>query len=138
MGKKEKRSKLPGQRSRCPIAGTLDILGDRWTLLVVRDLLLGKKRFGEFRQSPEGIPSNILSDRIKRLEEAGLITSLLYSKHPPRSEYLLTPKGEELRPVMRAILEWAAKHLPGTAPMEPVGEPSLARTASPPPSRGSS
>src|SRR3954470_815264 len=85
-----------GRRSACPVACTLDLVGDRWTLLVVRDLLLGKTRFGDFLQSSEGIPTNILTERLKRLEEAGLITTSQYSEHPPRYEYHLTPEGREL------------------------------------------
>ncbi len=106
--------RTPGRRSACPVASTLDIVGDRWTLLVIRDLARGKQRFVEFSASPERIPTNILSDRLKRLEQEGIVTSRLYSQHPPRSEYNLTPKGEDLAPVIRAIVDWGLKHIPGT------------------------
>lgn len=107
-------------RSVCPIATTLDLLGDKWTLLVVRDLLfLGKKRFGELQSSPEGIPTNILSDRLRRLEECGIVAKVAYQDRPPRYEYHLTPKGADLLPVLRAIIEWANRHLPGTAKPPP-------------------
>ncbi len=112
------RRKTPreaGRRSDCPIANTLDIVGDRWTLLVIRDLLRGKRRFVEFAASPEHIPTNLLSDRLKRLEEAGIIESRLYRPHPPRSEYVLTAKGEDLRPTVRAVVAWGLRHIPGTA-----------------------
>ncbi len=102
------------RRSACPVANTLDIVGDRWTLLVIRDLARGKRRFVEFSASPERIPTNILSDRLKRLEQEGIVTSHLYSQHPPRSEYNLTPRGEDLVPVMRSIVDWGLKHIPGT------------------------
>src|SRR4051812_4841615 len=92
-----------GWRSACPVACTLDVIGDRWTLLVVRDLLLGKRRFGDFLQSAEGIPTNILTDRLKRLERAGLVATSRYLEHPPRFEYHLTPEGQALAPIVRAI-----------------------------------
>ena len=100
-------------RSSCPIANALDLLGDRWTLLVIRDLLfLGKRRFGELLGSPEGIPTNILSDRLRRLEEGGLVEKSAYQLRPPRYEYQLTPKGMDLLPVLRALVEWALRYLP--------------------------
>ena len=100
-------------RSRCPVACVLDIVGDRWSLLVIRDLMRGKRRYAEFLASPEGIPTNILADRLKRLKKAGVITSRRYSQHPPRVEYLLTGKGEDLRPIMRAMADWGVRHVEG-------------------------
>ena len=102
-------------RSRCPVACTLDILGDRWSLLVVRDLMRGKRRFTEFVASPEGIPTNILTERLQRLIDAGVIRAERYSEHPPRLQYALTEKGEDLRPVMRAMVEWGVRHAGGQA-----------------------
>jgi len=107
-------------RSPCPIAKTLDLLGDKWTLLVVRDLLLfGKRRFGELAASPEGIPTNILTDRLRRLEECGVLVKVLYQPRPQRYEYHLTDKGRELFPVLRAMIEWAGRHLSGAAKAPP-------------------
>jgi DNA-binding HxlR family transcriptional regulator len=103
-------------RSGCPVACALDVVGDRWTLLVVRDLLRGKKRFGELAGSPERIPTNILAERLKRLERAGLVEATPYSAHPPRSEYTLTPTGRELAPVLSAIAAWGHARFPGTRP----------------------
>jgi DNA-binding HxlR family transcriptional regulator len=103
-----------GRRSDCPVAGTLDLLGDRWTLLVVRDLLRGKARYGDFLASSEGIPTNILAERLKRLQEAGVVEVVPYSAHPPRYEYRLTPKGRELGPVVRSMVAWGLVHVPGT------------------------
>jgi DNA-binding HxlR family transcriptional regulator len=94
------------RRSRCPVACTLDVLGDKWSLLVVRDVIRGKRRYAEFLASPEGIPTNILADRLKRLVEQGVMTSKIYSQHPPRAEYELTAKGEDLRPIVRAMVDW--------------------------------
>jgi DNA-binding HxlR family transcriptional regulator len=110
------------RRSNCPISSTLDLLGDKWTLLVVRDLLFaGKRRFGEFLESPEGIPTNILSDRLRRLEEHGVVEKSLYSARPRRYEYRLTTRGADLFHVLRAMAEWGLRHLPGTtAPPEEI------------------
>ena len=102
------------KRSSCPITNVLDILGDKWTLLVIRDLVLGKRRYQEFTSSPERIASNILADRLKKLEAAGLVTRQAYQRKPARYEYLLTEKGEGLNPVLEAILVWGKKHYPGT------------------------
>ena len=112
------------RRSYCPVACTLDVLGDRWSLLVVRDLIRGKRRYAEFLASPEGIPTNILADRLKRLASSGVIKSRRYSQHPPRLEYELTAKGEELRPVMRAMVEWGVRHAGGRTPPPAVTQTS--------------
>jgi len=101
-------------RSGCPIATSLDIFGDRWTLVIMRDLAMGKTRFGDFSQSPERIPTNVLTDRLVRLEEFGLIAKSAYQKHPIRYDYAVTQKGAELLPVLQAVCKWANKHLPGT------------------------
>jgi DNA-binding HxlR family transcriptional regulator len=107
----------PGsRRSACPVAGTLDVIGDRWTLLVVRDLFLGKTRYGDFLASAERIPTNILADRLKRLEREGLVESVPYSERPPRSAYRLTDKGRDLGPTIRALIDWGLRHVPDTQP----------------------
>lgn len=102
-------------RSDCPIACALDLTGDRWTLLIVRDLFKGKHRFSEFLGSDEGIKSNILTDRLKRLERSGLVTRSRYQEHPPRYEYHLTAEGRSLSPVLRAMFAWGRAHLPTAA-----------------------
>jgi DNA-binding HxlR family transcriptional regulator len=102
------------RRSACPVACALDVVGDRWTLLIIRDLLGGKKRYGDFLASPEKIPTNILADRLKRLEREGLIGRVPYSVHPPRVEYHLTPEGRELGRALDALAVWGVKHFPGT------------------------
>ena len=115
------------------MACTLDVLGDRWSLLVVRDVMRGKRRYAEFLESPEGIPTNILADRLKRLAAKGVIRSRRYSQHPPRVEYELTPKGEDLRPIMRAMVDWGVRHAggrtaaAGQARLEPIKRVSLQR-----------
>src|SRR5262245_36404438 len=113
-GRETPRRRAAGPRSDCPIAPTLDVIGDRWTLRLARDLVAGETRFSEFLASAERIPTNVLADRVRRLERHGIIDSVLYSKHPPRAEYHLTPKGRDLEPVLRAIGFWGLKHIPGT------------------------
>src|SRR5207249_10815502 len=105
------RSKTPAPRSKCPVSCALDLIGDRWSLLVVRDLMRGKRRFAEFFESPEGIPTNILADRLKRMVEYGIATSTPYSEHPLRLEYSLTQKGEGLRAVIREMIEELDKEI---------------------------
>ena len=95
----------------CPIARTLDIIGDRWTLLIIRDLFLGRSRFNEFRQSTPRISPKLLSDRLKRLEEQGLVERALLGGYPPRAEYRLTAKGRSLFPVLSAMGSWGFEHL---------------------------
>jgi DNA-binding HxlR family transcriptional regulator len=103
------------RRSPCPIACTLDLLGDRWTLLVIRDMMfLGKQRYEEFLASPEGISTNILADRLKLLEESGLVEKQPYSNHSRRMNYYLTEKGQSLRPVLKTIIVWGLKQIPET------------------------
>lgn len=106
-------SKTEPVRSECPIASALDILGDKWTLLVLRDLLDGKERFVEFERSPEGIPTNILAERLKRLEAHGLAVRELI-EGSKRHGYRITPKGADLRPVILALAHWGNVHLPNT------------------------
>ena len=106
--------KMKFMRSSCPITNVLDTLGDKWTLLVIRDLVLGKRRYQEFTSSPEKIASNILADRLKKLEMGGLVTRHAYQRNPVRYEYILTEKGEGLKPVLEAIIVWGKKHYPGT------------------------
>ena len=101
-------------RSNCPVAHALDIVGDRWTLIVLRDLFTGKARYSQFLTSPERITTNILADRLERMEAAGLISKKLYQERPKRFEYRLTEKGLDLVPAMQAMARWANKHYPDT------------------------
>ncbi len=110
--------KVRPKRTACPIASWLDVFGDKWTLVIVRDLMSGKTRYGEFQDSPEGIPTNILAERLKRLEANGIVTRERYSDRPPRYEYRLTRRGAELIPVLQAMSAWSGKHVvqPWTLP----------------------
>jgi DNA-binding HxlR family transcriptional regulator len=101
-------------RSACAVANSLDLLGDKWSLLVVRDLLHGKSTYGELVKSQERIPTNILADRLKRLESAGIVTSTPYQERPVRYAYSLTPKGRALGEVLLAFVRWGKQHIPGT------------------------
>ncbi|GFE70189.1 helix-turn-helix domain-containing protein [Chroococcus sp. FPU101] len=103
------------RRSSCPIAATLDLIGDRWTLLIIRDMMFfNKQRFEEFLESAEGISTNILANRLKLLEEYGLIEKQPYSNHSRRMNYYLTEKGQSLRPLIKTMVAWGLKHLPNT------------------------
>lgn len=89
----------------CPIARTLDLIGDRWTLLIVRDMFMGAAKFSELRAS-SGIPPKVLSARLKMLMEEGLVEREVYSEHPLRAEYRLAEKGRTLLPVILEIGRW--------------------------------
>ncbi len=103
------------RRSSCPIACSLDLIGDRWTLLVIRDMMfLEKQRFEEFLESPEKISTNILTNRLKSLEEMGLVKKQPYSNHLRRMNYQLTGRGESLRPVLKAMITWGLEYIPDT------------------------
>lgn len=110
----------PLTRSACAIANSLDLVGDKWSLLVVRDLLHGKRTYGELASSPERIPTNILADRLKRLEAAGIIASAPYQKRPTRYAYTLTPKGTALGDVLLAFVRWGKQYIQGTVTLNEV------------------
>lgn len=91
----------------CPVAATLSVVGDRWSLLAIRDLLRrGPRRFQDFEASLTGISPTTLSARLKRLEEAGVVERRFYEERPPRAEYLLTDKGKALGPIILAMRRW--------------------------------
>ena len=111
---KPKREVGSFRRSPCAVACTLDLIGDKWSLLVIRDLLPGSATYGELQSSREGIPTNILADRLKKLEQAGIIAKSAYQEHPVRHSYGLTEKGKALSDVLGAIARWGKKHIQGT------------------------
>jgi DNA-binding HxlR family transcriptional regulator len=114
MPKRSSKSAGASRRSPCPLACSLDILGDRWTLLVVRDLVLGRDRFRDFTASPENIPTNILSERLERLLEYDIVKQVPATDGTKRSAYQLTRKGEALKPVLAAMRDWGLKWEKGT------------------------
>ncbi|MBM4441783.1 MAG: helix-turn-helix transcriptional regulator [Candidatus Rokubacteria bacterium] len=95
----------------CPVAKSLELVGERWTLLIVRDLLGGARRYQDLQASLPGIAPTLLSERLKAMEEHGLVTREFYSDHPPRAQYVLTPRGRELGVVIGALATWGARHL---------------------------
>ena len=94
----------------CSVAMTLEIVGERWTWLIVRDAFLGLTRFGEFRRSL-GIAPNVLGDRLNRLVSEGIFERVLYTDRPPRHEYLLTVKGRDLFTALNALRQWGDTYL---------------------------
>ena len=103
------------RRSDCAIAGTLDVVGDKWSLLIVRDLMFrGELRFADLAGSAEGMPTNTLADRLRRLEDSGIVARRPYSDRPPRHQYRLTERGRQLGPILDAMATWGVVHLPGT------------------------
>jgi DNA-binding HxlR family transcriptional regulator len=103
------------RRSPCPIACSLDLFGDKWTMLVIRDLALGKTSFKDFATGPENIPTNILSDRLSRLMVSDMIRQAPVEGDGRRLSYHLTPKGIALRPVLLALRDWGLDWIEGTA-----------------------
>src|SRR5262245_21263844 len=96
---------------KCPVARALDVIGERWTLLILRDLRRrGPLRFQDLEQGLPGLAPNTLSARLKILETQGVIATRLYETHPPRYEYYLTEKGEALRPVLKALYAWGEQY----------------------------
>jgi len=94
----------------CPVACALDRIGEKWTLLILRDLMLHpSRRFQDLIESLKGCAPNTLSARLSSLEEMGLIERRLYEQHPPRMEYVLTARGREVRPVLKALRAWGLK-----------------------------
>lgn len=107
------------RRSDCPISSALDIFGDRWSLLVIRDLLFkGKVRYGEFLDSEERISTNILADRLRTLHEHELIDKQVDPEHGSKFVYSLTPKGRDLAPMLVEMILWSAEYDPDTAASE--------------------
>jgi len=108
----------------CVIAQTLDVIGDRWTLLILRDLMAGLHRYNDILESCAGMSPNVLSDRLKRLEAEGLVVRNYYKELPPRVEYTLTEKGWAVRPILLSMLDW------GRAYVEPITEDKVGNTVS--------
>ncbi len=98
-------------RSNCPISYALDFFGDKWSLLIIRDIALEQKRFyKDFQNSKEGIATNILSDRLKKLENNGIIRSAVYEKKKTQKEYFLTQKGKDLIPILLEMIVWSYRY----------------------------
>lgn len=110
-------------RSQCVISNVLDILGDKWTLLVIRDLFFfDKHEFKEFLASPESIATNVLTDRLKKLIRNEIIAEIPHPETRTRKLYYLTQKGKDLLPVLGSMAQWGSKHLPDLEAMQPLFE----------------
>ncbi|MDD4886909.1 MAG: helix-turn-helix domain-containing protein [Thiomonas sp.] len=107
-------------RSPCPVANALELVGDQWSLLVIRDLLLGKRTYNELLDSPEKIPTSTLANRLKRLEDTGIIDRVAYQERPPRYAYSLSAKGADLGEILLAFVRWGKRYIPGTKTLKPL------------------
>ncbi|CAN5710687.1 hypothetical protein BH23CHL3_BH23CHL3_04940 [soil metagenome] len=96
----------------CPVARTAELIGNKWTPLILRDLSEGQRRFSQLERSLQGISPKTLSERLKRLEEAKILTRRCYPEVPPRVEYALTPKGDALMPVIESMRQYGRRWLP--------------------------
>jgi len=110
--------KSPKPRSTCPISFSLDVLGDKWTLLILRDMVFaGKSTYGEFLQSPEKMATNILADRLATLDAQGFVTKQVAADKKSKFTYRLTEKGLDLIPLLLEIIQWGTKYSPaGSSP----------------------
>ena len=117
MARPETAVKGGRARSSCPIATTLDILGDKWSLVLVRDMLRGKRRYNQFCASPEGVPTNLLAARLRKLEAHGIIEKHAYQTRPVRHAYTLTPAGRALLPLLQEMCRWANSYIADTGTM---------------------
>lgn len=106
-------------RSGCPIVNGLDIFGDKWTLVIIRDLVCGKQTYSELANSPEKVPTNRLAERLKMLESEHMLVKELYQEKPKRYKYVLTEKGRDTLPILQAMAKWGNKHVAETwTPLE--------------------
>ena len=94
----------------CPVEATLTLIGDRWKVLILRDLMEGTRRFGELKKSLGSITQKVLTANLRQMEDTGLLTRKVYAEVPPRVEYTLTDTGYSLRPVLDAIAAWGAEY----------------------------
>lgn len=117
-------------RSNCPLSISLEIFGDRWTLLVIRDLLFkDRHEFGDFLKAEEGVATNVLADRLRRLEEHGIVEKAPHPVDARKAYYSLTEKGFDLAPVLMEIIVWAAKYQKTAAPQSIVARMATDRDA---------
>ena len=96
-------------KKNCPVERTVNLIGGKWTLLILRDLFTGTKRFGELRTSLAGVSPKTLTDKLRELEGDGLVQRKIYPEVPPRVEYSLTPRGQSLQKIFDAMQEWGTQ-----------------------------
>ena len=94
----------------CPVETTLKLIGDKWKVLIIRDLLTGTKRFNELKKSLDGISQKVLTSNLRSMENAGLINRKVYAEVPPRVEYTLTETGYSLKPVLNSMVSWGTEY----------------------------
>lgn len=105
---------LPNEKIMdCPVATTINLIGNKWKLLIIRDLTGGKKRFGELRKSLTGISQRVLTQNLRELESDGLIDRAVYAEVPPRVEYSLNAMGMSLKPVIDSMADWGTRYKTG-------------------------
>ena len=102
----ETKASLPA----CPVETTLTLIGDKWKVLLLRDLMPGTKRFGELKKSLDGVSQKVLTSQLRQMEGSGLLTRKVYAEVPPRVEYTLTELGYSLQPVLEAMRDWGAAY----------------------------
>ena len=113
------------RQADCGIAAALEVVGDRWTLLIVRELMKGNRRFNELQNALPGLAPNLLSARLKLLAEAGVVQRVAFREIPPRVEYYLTDLGVELRPVLMELLRWGNHFVQPTTHAAKMGPASV-------------
>jgi len=94
----------------CPVETTLTLVGDKWTLLIVRDLLTGTKRFGELKKSLDGISQKVLTQHLRTMEASGLVNRKVFAEVPPKVEYSLTDLGQSLQPILDVLWQWGEEY----------------------------
>ncbi|WP_343208043.1 helix-turn-helix domain-containing protein [Anaerolentibacter hominis] len=94
----------------CPVEMTLQLIGDKWKVLIIRDLLTGTKRFGELLRSVSGISQKVLTSHLRSMEAAGLLTRKVYPQVPPKVEYTLTETGYSLKPILDTMVQWGLSY----------------------------
>jgi DNA-binding HxlR family transcriptional regulator len=114
----------------CPIARSLDRVGEWWSILILRDALRGTTRFEDFRRSL-GVAPNMLTRRLNALVESGMLRRQRYSDHPPRDEYILTDRGRDFRPVLLSLLAWGNRHFAPEGPSVEIVNTTTGRSADP-------
>lgn len=99
------------ERASCPVERTLDVIAGRWKVLILRELFLGVRRFGQLHRALHGITQKMLTQQLREMEEDGIVHREVYLQVPPKVEYSLTPLGESLKPIIDAMHEWGIRHL---------------------------
>jgi DNA-binding HxlR family transcriptional regulator len=99
------------ERASCPVERTLEVIGGRWKVLILRELFLGVKRFGQLHRALHGITQKMLTQQLREMEEDGIVHREVYLQVPPKVEYSLTPLGESLKPIIESMHEWGVRHL---------------------------